>query len=143
LKYNKIKDLKKFTEIYCENDCFITKTFVEKIGNIFKKKFNIDILKNNILSTPSLSFYTFYKKFNYKKIPKYIDREKELYIRDSYYGGRCEVFGNPYNGINLFHFDFPGMYGLCMKEKNVFGDSYFEYKIKNKDNLKPGFYNID
>lgn len=140
-EYMKIKNLKKFTEIYCENDCYITKIFVEKIYNIFKFNFNIDIIKNNILSTPSLSFYTFYKKFNNKKIKKYIEKEKELYIRDSYFGGRCEVFGNPY-GKNIFHFDFPGMYGLCMKEKNVFGESYFEYNIKT-ENLKPGFYNID
>jgi hypothetical protein len=142
LEYMKIKDLKKFTEIYCENDCYITKIFVEKIYNIFKFKFKIDIIKNNILSTPSLSFHTFYKKFNSKKIPKYIEREKELFIRDSYFGGRCEVFGNPYSD-KIFHFDFPGMYGLCMKEKNVFGESYFEYNVKDVLNLKPGFYNID
>jgi hypothetical protein len=35
------------------------------------------------------------------------------------------------------------MYGICMKEKNVFGESSFFYKICEKENLKPGFYNID
>jgi hypothetical protein len=30
-----------------------------------------------------------------------------------------------------------------MKEKNVFGNSYFSYKIHENENLKPGFYNID
>jgi hypothetical protein len=94
------------------------------------------------LSTPSLSFHTFYKKFNFKKIEKFIEKEKELYIRDSYFGGRCEVFGNP-NNYKIFHYDFPGMYGLCMKEKNVFGKSYFKYDIGEDKDLKPGFYNIN
>jgi len=142
LIYNQISDLKKFTIIYCENDCFITKTFVEKIFKIFFDSFGIDIIKNNILSTPSLSFHTFYKKFNSKKIEKFIEKEKELYIRDSYFGGRCEVFGNPGN-FRIFHYDFPGMYGLCMKEKNVFGKSYFKYDIEENKDLKPGFYNIN
>ena len=142
LIYKKINDLEVFTKMYCENDCYITKIFVERINNIFKSAFKIDIFKNNILSTPSLSFHTFYKRFNNKKIPKFIDKERELYIRDSYFGGRCEVFGNPYKD-KVFHFDFPGMYGICMKQKNVFGESYFEYNIDKNCKLKPGFYNID
>ena len=141
INYNKILDLKKYTIIYCENDCLITKSFVEKIYKIFFTNFKIDIISNNILSTPSLSFFTFYKKFNLKKIEKFIDKEKDLYIRDSYFGGRCEVFGNPISS-NIFHYDFPGMYGLCMKEKNVFGKSYFKYDFEKKEDLKPGFYNI-
>lgn len=141
-KYMEILDIEIFTKIYCENDCYITKIFVEKISKIFISNFNIDIIKDNILSTPSLSFTTFYKRFNKKKVLKYIEKEKELYIRDSYFGGRCEVFGNPYEK-NVFHFDFPGMYGLCMKEKNIYGESYFDYDIKINEILKPGFYNID
>jgi len=141
-EYNELLDLKKYTIKYCENDAFITKIFVEKISIIFYKNFKIDIISNKILSTPSLSFFTFYSKFNIKKVEKTIKKEKELYIRDSYFGGRCEVFGNPKNN-KTFHFDFPGMYGICMKEKNVFGESNFFYKICEKENLKPGFYNID
>lgn len=142
-KYMEYKDIKLFTIIYCENDCFITKNFVERIYKIFLDNLKIDIVKKNILSTPSLSFFTFYNKFNNKKIDKHILKEKENYIRDSYFGGRCEVFGNYFNKQNIFHFDFPGMYGICMKEKNVFGNSYFVYNINQKDKLKPGFYNID
>ena len=123
-EYNELLDLKKYTIKYCENDAFITKIFVEKISIIFYKNFKIDIISNKILSTPSLSFFTFYSKFNIKKVEKTIKKEKELYIRDSYFGGRCEVFGNPKNN-KTFHFDFPGMYGICMKEKNVFGESSF------------------
>ena len=142
ITYNQILDVKKYTIIYCEHDCFITKTFVEKIYKIFFNEFKIDIINNNILSTPSLSFFTFYKKFNFRKIEKFIDKEKDLYIRDSYFGGRCEVFGNPISS-NILHYDFPGMYGLCMKEKNVFGKSNFKYDLETKKDLKPGFYNIN
>ena len=142
IEYNKISNLKNYTIKYCENDAIITKIFVEKINNIFYENFKIDIITKKILSTPSLSFFTFYKKFNIKKIEKTIKKEKELYIRDSYFGGRCEVFGNS-KDKKVFHFDFPGMYGICMKEKNVFGNSYFSYKIHENENLKPGFYNID
>jgi hypothetical protein len=113
--------------------------------NIFKKELNIDIIKTNILSSPSLSYYSFFKCFNIKKINKFITKEMELYLRDSYFGGRCEIFGNP--GINkenkfIYHYDFPGMYGLCMKEKNVFGDCFFQNEY-NSEELLPGFYNIN
>ena len=142
LEYNKTQNLMEYTIKYCENDALITKIFVEKINKIFIENFKIDIILNKILSTPSLSFYTFYKKFNIKKIEKTIKKDKELYIRDSYFGGRCEVFGNCIKE-NVFHFDFPGMYGLCMKEKNAFGNSKFYYNIKKNNELEPGFYNID
>ena len=35
------------------------------------------------------------------------------------------------------------MYGLCMKEKNIYGKSFFSYNISKNDKLKPGFYNIN
>lgn len=141
--YNQILDLKKFTIRYCFNDCLLTKKFIEIIYNIFMKEFKIDILSKNILSTPSLSYYVFYQKFNKKKIAKKVKKDIELYIRDSYFGGRCEVFGNPLNDERLYHFDFSGMYGLCMKEQNVYGEPQFYYNIENADELEPGFYNID
>lgn len=62
-------------------------------------------------------------------------------VRPAYYGGRCEVYGNPYEDEKIFHFDFSGMYGLCMQEKFPHG----KYKIIENDfNLEiPGFYCIE
>jgi hypothetical protein len=91
----------------------------------------------------SLSFYTFYNKFNTKKVKKYIKKDEEIYIRDSYFGGRCEVFGNPFKENSVYYFDFKGMYGQCMMEKNVLGNSEFIYDIDKDSELRPGFYNID
>lgn len=141
--YDKFSNLKSFTINYCLNDCHITKNFVKIIYNVFKKELKINILNKNILSAPSLSYYIFYKKFNCKKIDKKIKKEAELYIRESYFGGRCEVFGNALKHEKVYHFDFSGMYGLCMKEKNVYGEPSFHYNVKNLNKLAPGFYNID
>ena len=62
-------------------------------------------------------------------------------IRNAYYGGRCEILGNPREGEKIFHFDFPGMYQNCMLQKLPYGEFTLEEcpdnKIKN-----PGFYYI-
>jgi hypothetical protein len=59
----------------------------------------------------------------------------------AYYGGRCEVYGNPYNSDFIFHYDFTGMYAQCMKEKIGFG----EFTVREHDfNItRPGFYYIE
>ncbi len=140
--YNTTQNLKKFTINACRTNCILIKKFIELIHNIFWTSFKINILKKNILSASSLAFYIFYKKFNAKGVKKIIHKDEELYIRNAYYGGRCEVFGNPIKD-NIYHFDFPGMYGLCMKEKNVFGVSKFIYELPSTAELLPGFYTID
>jgi hypothetical protein len=58
---------------------------------------------------------------------------------DAYYGGRCEVFGNPKNKI-VHYFDFSGMYAQCMKELFPLGKKYF-----TKENLSiynRGFHSV-
>jgi hypothetical protein len=37
-----------------------------------------------------------------------IKTEDDNLIRPAYYGGRCEVFGNPIKGDFVFHYDFSG-----------------------------------
>ena len=134
-KNNSILNFKEYSIKYCTNDVKITKLFIEKINDIVKF-FDIDI--NKIYSAPSLSLKIFDKKFNKNRIKLNTKEDFDSYIRPSYYGGRCEIYGNPKKGDHIFHFDFSGMYGQCMMEKFCYGS----YKIINNpiDFSIPGFY---
>jgi len=134
-KNNKIFKFKEYSIKYCLNDVKITSIFVKKIKEIVET-FNINL--NKIYSAPSLSLKIFEKIFNKKRIELNTKENFDFYIRPSYYGGRCEIYGNPKKNEKIFHFDFSGMYAQCMKEKFCYG----EYKIiKNPKNLDiPGFY---
>jgi hypothetical protein len=135
IKKNNLLDFKSYSIKYCTNDVLITISFLKKIKKILKK-FNIDIHKS--YSAPSLSLKIFEKNFNKDKISFKNKEYFDSYIRPSYYGGKCEVYGNPIEKEHIFHFDFSGMYAQCMKEKFCFGN----YKIiKNPKNIDiPGFY---
>jgi hypothetical protein len=61
------------------------------------------------------------------------------YIKNAYFGGRTEVFGNPTNKI-VHYFDFEGMYGQCMKEKFPIGAPIFEKSNLNVNKI--GFHTI-
>jgi hypothetical protein len=115
----------------------IIKKFLEKIipiiTSIDKKIINISF------SAASLSFKIFKKNFNYFKINTEITMKDENFLRSSYYGGRCEVVGNPENSEIVKYYDYSGMYGQCMSEKFHVGDG--EYKI-NCDYNEPGFHHI-
>jgi hypothetical protein len=134
-KNNSILDFREYSIKYCTNDVRITKLFIEKINEIVKS-FSINIDK--IYSAPSLSLKIFDKRFNKSKIKLNTGDSFDSYIRPSYYGGRCEIYGNPKQSEHIFHFDFSGMYGQCMKEKFCYG----EHRIVNnpKDFNIPGFY---
>jgi hypothetical protein len=97
---------------------------------------NID----KIYSCPSLSLKIFIKKYNKKTLSFNIKTSDKEKIRKSYFGGRCEVYGNPKINEHIFHFDFSGMYAQCMMEKFPYGESIL---INNpKDFYRPGFYFI-
>ena len=134
-KYNTILHFKEYSIKYCTNDVKITKLFVEKVNEIIKS-FDIDI--NKIYSAPSLSLKIFDKKFNKNRVKLNTKDSFDSYIRPSYYGGRCEIYGNPKENEYIFHYDFSGMYGQCMMEKFCYG----KYKIIHnpKDCNEPGFY---
>lgn len=125
-------NLKEVTIKYAFYDVDIVyKALIEvfKIGdpNLFKKSFSFS----------SYSYKLFVKKYDYKKISKvFLKLEERNYIENSYFGGRTEIFGNTKNGI-IHRFDFPGMYGSCMKEIFPFGNPWFS---KPKDFQMPGFY---
>jgi hypothetical protein len=94
-------------------------------------------LFNNSFSFSSYSYKLFSKKYDCKKITKInLDLPEKNYIENAYFGGRTEIFGNTKTGL-IHRFDFPGMYGSCMKEKFPCGKSFFSIP---SDFINPGFY---
>jgi hypothetical protein len=135
----KIFNLKYYAIKYCKRDVFIVKKFVSILFELIST-LKINIIKLNIFSISSLALHIFLKKFNCNKINVKYNREVDSLIRNSYYGGRCEVFGNIETNEKLFHFDFSGMYGQCMLEKFCFGKIKINFDTKDID--RPGFYYI-
>jgi hypothetical protein len=135
---NNMFDIEKYTIIYCERDVNITYIFITKYLECIKE---IDIkCISNSYSASSISIKTFFSIYNIYNISKNIDEDIDKYLRDGYFGGRCEVFGNPEDNDIIHHFDFSGMYGQCMLEKFPIGDCVFVRSPKNIE--KPGFYKI-
>ncbi len=131
-------NFKEYVIKYCKNDIHITSNFISKVKEILKKyTINLD----DIYSAPSLSLKIFTKKYNNNKISFNLKNHKKDLIRHSYFGGRCEVYGNPQKDDYIFHYDFTGMYAQCMKESFPYGESYI---LDNpSDFSKPGFYYIE
>ena len=90
------------------------------------------------LTAASLSTILFFKSETLIK-PK-ISINIDSIIRKSYYGGRCEVFGNLYSDEVALHFDFRGMYAQCMCERVPCGELHISQFVNGVD--KPGFYLI-
>lgn len=121
-------------EEYCKNDALITKKSIIKFWNIIEE----GGLKNkgNILTAAKLSIENYF--MNNGVIKKKIKLKYDRIIRKAYYGGRCEVFGNPKNDEVILHYDWSGMYAQCMSEK-VLGGEIIESNII-KSVKEPGFY---
>jgi hypothetical protein len=90
---------------------------------------------------PGISLKIFENKFNKFKIKIQSNLEDDFLFRSAYFGGRCEVFGNPKKGEKIYHFDFTGMYAQIMLQNFNYG----EYRIINKpNNIKAnGFHFIE
>lgn len=133
-------DIKNYSIKYCNRDVEITHKFISHLRRIFYLDQKIDMLDNYTIS--GLSLKTFSKRFNYQKVNLKLKKTLDLCIREGYFGGRVEVFGN--TSEKIYHYDFPGMYGLCMMEKFPISDP--EWCPADKidiNNLLPGFYTID
>lgn len=131
-------NLQKKTEDYCLNDAILTKKFLENIITIVQLE-GKNLIKKSF-SSASLSHKIFYKNYNLNKIPEKIYKKDEEFIRNSYFGGRCEVFGNIKEDEHVKYFDFSGMYAQCMLEN--FHNGKGDYALE-KDFTKPGFYTIE
>jgi len=123
---------------YCERDTEIVNQFMVKLSlslNKYIKDWYI-----NCYSISGIAFSIYKKYFNKFNIKLNLDYESDKCIRNSYYGGRCEVFGNPYDDDYIFHFDFTGMYSNRLKEDFPIGNPV--KVIKPLCSSKPGFYFI-
>jgi len=133
-KYGEYIDVYKVLKEYCINDAEITKKSIIKYWEIIEK----NGLKNNnrILTAAKLSVENYFKDNSI--IKKKIDIKYDRIIRQGYFGGRTEVFGNPYENEVILHYDWSGMYSQCMEEK-VLGGEIIESNIINNIE-QPGFY---
>ena len=121
-------------EEYCINDAKITKESIIKYWKIVEEN---GLIKNSrILTAAKLSVENYFLKNSMVK--KKIKLKYDRVIRESYFGGRTEVFGNQKEDEILLHYDWSGMYAQCMKEK-VLGGEVIESNII-KDISHPGFY---
>lgn len=141
-EYNEIKNnvfnLKNETIKYCENDVKITLYLINSLINVMDKRY-LRIF-NKTYSSPSLSYKIFNKYWNNFKINEKILKEEDIYVRKSYFGGRCEVFGNPKDDEIIHYFDFSGMYGQCMMEEFPIENGFFVNENLNYRNI--GFHCI-
>lgn len=93
------------------------------------------------ITASSIAKKIFEYKFNSHNLEIINTLETDSIIRTSYFGGRCEVFGNPYlNHEKVYHFDFPNMYGTLMldsfpTESLILLENVSDFKID-------GFYYI-
>lgn len=131
-------NLKNIAIDYCLQDIKLTKRVLNKLFKIIKDE-DKSVL-NKSLSAPSISHKLYYLKYNNIKIEQNIKTADDIYIRNAYYGGRCEVFGNPLQDEHIKYYDFSGMYAQCMMEFFHSGKGKYEIPTEIK---KVGFYNIN
>lgn len=131
--------IKDYLIMYCSNDVRLTCKFVDKLWSILLL---FGIKKNAAnYSLPSIALNIFFKEFNTFSISKNLKPVIDAYVRRGYYGGRCEVFGNPYHDEKVFHYDFKGMYSQCMLENFPVSNPTLKFGVDCLD--VPGFYDID
>jgi hypothetical protein len=105
---------------YCFQDIMIVKEVLTNILNIINN-YDPKIIKNSF-SFSSISYKIFSKKYDTHKVCTIKNNIFEHeYFKNAYYGGRCEVFGNPLSNKIIHYFDFSGMYSQCMMEKFPIG----------------------
>ncbi len=122
--------------LYSKNDVQILKC---GITTFFKTLKALNIKYNSSsLTCGSIALNFFCSKYNTinLKLPQALINN----LKRAYYGGRCEVFGNKLTHEKVLHFDFTGMYHMCMLEDIPFGD--FKYETTNLNINIPGYYYI-
>lgn len=135
---DQVFNFKKEIELVCSDNAKLVKILVENLFSIIEK--NYPKVFYNCRSTAGLSHKIFFTYHNIKNIPQVITKSEEEYIRDSYYGGRCEIFGNLEESEHIKYYDFKGMYAECMLEKFHNGIGCYSNET---DFTKPGYYSIE
>jgi len=145
LTYSELLNLEDYLIFSCKHNARLLKDFIDEMFTIFKQDFKLEIATKSILTAAALGNYCFFNFFNKKSLAQQIPKEIEIFVKNAFFGGRCEVFGNPNADELIYHFDFEGMYGQCLAEANVYGPASFK-KCKSRaagEKLQPGFYNVD
>ena len=126
---------------YCFNDVFITKDLIISILNCMSDEYIKIFFKS--FSAPSFSYKIFFKNFNKYNITKKLKLEDYTFIKNSFFGGRCEVFGNKKDSEFINFFDFSGMYGQCMLQEFPVGEGTYYTNPKSEYYNKVGFHTIE
>lgn len=124
---------------YCKRDVEITYKFLKYFDSsvgLFLAHWS-----DTTYTISGISIKIFKNLFNNFYINLNLSSYEDALIRPSYYGGRCEVFGNPYQNENIYHYDFSGMYSNRLREKYPIGDGLFSDCLVSIE--KPGFYYIE
>jgi len=130
-------NIRDYLRIYTINDVRILKDGLDSFSKNLKE-LNIPFTKKNHTCS-SISFNFYLKCFN--KINLNLPSRDKNIINQAYFGGKCEVYGNPKPNEKILHFDFSGMYNQCMQEILPYGE--FLFKDKGLDLSIPGFYYIE
>lgn len=136
---NKFFDFKKTSIDYCLRDIEIVYKVLKEVIYIINF-YGPNLIKNSF-SFSSIAYKIYVRKYDKWDVDKIKNNKfSHQYIKESYYGGRCEVFGNPCSGKKVHYFDFSGMYSQCMLQKFPIGPGRFI--INNLDVKKIGFHAI-
>jgi hypothetical protein len=100
-KYGNNPNIFEILEEYCKNDAKITKKSIIKYWEIIEEGGLIN--KSNILTAAKLSVENYFLKNCIVK--KKIKLKYDRIIREGYFGGRTEVFGNQKEDEILLHYD--------------------------------------
>ena len=142
IKYNgDIFDFREKCIDYCFNDVFLTKDLIISILDCMDDDYIKIFIKS--FSAPSFSYKIFFKYFNKHNIPNKLKLEDYTYIKNSFFGGRCEVFGNKNYGEFIHSFDFSGMYGTCMLQDFPIGDGVYYTNPKKDYYTVIGFHTVE
>lgn len=138
-KNNLFFDLQKSTIIYSFENIEIIFRLLKKIIKILDS-YNKKIIKTSFsFSSVSYKLYMgYFDNYGIKKI--YLTENEFNFFRNAYYGGRCEVFGNPSDNKIIHYFDFKGMYAQCMLEKFPIGVAILKEGNLNVNEI--GFHTI-
>lgn len=138
-------DFKDFALKYCLNDCIM----LYKILQVFDHKireFGIS-LESHSYSIPSLAFKAF--KRNYLEFGRLVNltfyKSVDDFIREAYYGGRCEVFMAYIGNNEGYYYDVKGMYAQAMKQDLPCGSYSWVTDFSAgwlRDDMPKGFYKV-
>lgn len=124
---------------YCERDATIVHRFMGKIGLSLSNMAPRWWVSAFSISGIALRVYRL--NFNIHNIVLELDKKIDDSIRPAYYGGRCEVFGNPRLGEFIFHFDFSGMYTNRLRDEFPVDTPVTNHSPSGIS--RPGFYFVN